>query len=387
MHRLERIVSSLTPSTGALFRKRAYGQNGVEKFLRDILALANASIGGNRYIITGMDFDSKGRKRMSSVDRKDFSGKPAYESLANDHIEPPIRIRYQPVTVEGERVGVFEIGDCQDRPYMMRIDHSETLRRGDAYVRINDSTVKMGRRQLQALFEKKFQDSVSAARIEIGFPGDIIHKDLSLPTCPLDKLPSTIASAKLQELIDAKNRVHASFVSTIVARLTHARLFGSDSPYEERSIDEIMAEMQQIKRQYCDHDEHFLFEEHAIDLQLVIFNQGDEKLHDTSLSLAMPIHEAFHVAARLPKILRDDRYIERTASEQSLYPAVSRRDDSIHVSLKLGDIGPGEPVSAFKTPIRICAGTDLEGRKVGIRYSLFAQNLRNPAKGKLRLLF
>jgi hypothetical protein len=47
------------------------------------------------------------RKRMYGVDRADFSGKPAYQSLANDHIEPPIRIRYQPVTVEGERVGVF----------------------------------------------------------------------------------------------------------------------------------------------------------------------------------------------------------------------------------------------------------------------------------------
>ena len=30
---------------------------------------------------------------------------------------------------------VCEIGDCQDRPYMMHVDHSETLRRGDAYLR------------------------------------------------------------------------------------------------------------------------------------------------------------------------------------------------------------------------------------------------------------
>jgi hypothetical protein len=387
MNRLERIVRSMTPSTGVQFRKRAYGKNGVEKYLRDILALANASVDGTRYIITGVDIDSKGRKRMSAVASKDFSGQPAYESLANEHIEPPIRIQYEPVTVEGERVGVFELGDCQDRPYMMRIDHSETLRRGDAYVRVNDSLVKMGRRQLQALFEKKFQDSVSAARIEIGFPGEIIHKDMNVATCHLDKLPSTIASAKLQELIDARNRVHASFVSTIVARLTHARLFGSDKPYEERSIEAIMEEMQQIKWQYRDHDEHFLFDEHAIDLQLVILNQGDEKIHDASLSLALPVHDAFHVAVQLPKVLRNDRYIERSPGEQSTYPGVNLRDDSIQVSVKLGDIAPGEPVPAFQTPIKLCAGTELKGRRVGIRYSLFARNLRTAAKGKLRLLF
>jgi hypothetical protein len=387
MNRLERIVRSMTPSTGTQFRKRAYGKGGVEKFLRDVLARANASVDGARYIITGVDFDSKGRKRMSPIDRKDFSGTPAYQSLANDHIEPPIRISYQAVTVEGQRVGLFEMGDCQDRPYMMRIDHSKTLRRGDAYVRVNDSAVKMGRRQLQSLFEKKFQDSVSAASIEIGFPGEIIHKDLRVATCGLDQLPSTIASAKLQELIDAKNRVHASFVSTIVARLTHARLFGSDRPYEERSIDEIMAEMQQIKQQYRDHDEHFLFEEHGIDLQFVVFNQGDEKIRDASLSLVMPVHDAFHVATKLSKLSRDDRLVERTSAEQSAYPTVSLRKKSIHVSVELDDIEPGEPAPVFSTPIRICAGTELEGRRFGIQYSLFAQNLRTAAKGKLRLLF
>jgi hypothetical protein len=261
MNRLARIARSATPSTAVHFRKRAYGRNGVEAFLRDVLAMANASVEGPRYIITGMGFDKKGRKRMYAVDSDDFSGKPAYQSLANDHIEPPIRIRYQPVTVEGERVGVFEIGDCQDRPYMMRVDHSETLRRGDAYARVNDSTIKMGRRQLQSLFEIKFRDSVSAANIEIGFPGDIIHKVQKLETFSISNLPSAVASSKLHELIEAQSRVHASTSNTAVARLTHARLFGTDSPYEDRSTEDIVAEMRQIERRYRDHDDYFLFEE------------------------------------------------------------------------------------------------------------------------------
>ena len=62
---------------------------------------------------------------------------------------------------------------------MMRIDYSEKLRRGDAYMRVNDAAIKMGRRQLSDLFERKFRDSVSAGDIEIGFPGEIIHKGSS----------------------------------------------------------------------------------------------------------------------------------------------------------------------------------------------------------------
>jgi len=387
MNRLARIVRSATPSTAVHFQKSAYGKAGVERFLRDVIALANASVEGTRYIITGAEFDKKDRKRMYGVDRSDFSGKPAYQSLANDYIEPPIRIRYQPVTIEGERVGVFEIGDCQDRPYMMRVDYSETLRRGDAYARVNNAAVKLGRRQLQSLFERKFQDSVSAANVEIGFPGDIIHKDLRIATHSFGKLPSMVASAKLHELIEAKTRVHASASNTIVARLTHARLFGTDSPYEERSTDEIVEEMQKLERRYRNQDEHFLFEENATPIQLVLLNQGDEEIHDASLSLVMPNHNAFHVATQLPRIPRDDKFIERTPAEQAGYPSVSLHDDSVHVSVKLGDIQPGEPIDVFELPMRICVGDELKGRRLGIQYSLFAQNLRTPAKGKIRLLF
>ena len=64
MDRFARIVRSATPATGVQFRKQAYGRNGIEHFLRDIVAMANASVEGTRYIITGVEFDAKGRKRM-----------------------------------------------------------------------------------------------------------------------------------------------------------------------------------------------------------------------------------------------------------------------------------------------------------------------------------
>ena len=161
--------------------------------------MANASVDGRRYIITGIEVDDKGQKNVHGVDRDDFSGNPAYQSLVTDYIEPPIRVTYQRVSFGGKHVGVYEIGNCQDRPYMMRMDQSEKLRRGDAYVRRQDTIVKMGRRQLQELFERKFHDSVSGDRIEIGFPGEIIHKEFRIPTVELAKLPSALAGAKLNQ--------------------------------------------------------------------------------------------------------------------------------------------------------------------------------------------
>ena len=387
MNSLARIVRSATPCTAVQFRKDAYGRQGVHAFLRDVMAMANAPVEGPRYIVVGVEFDSGNRKRLFDIDREDFSGKPAYQALVGDHIEPPVRIRYRPVSVEGKRIGVFEIGDCQDRPYMMRIDFSETLRRGDAYVRANEAAVKMGRRQLQALFEKKFRDSVSSANIEVGFAGEIIHKDLRLATASLDALPSLVANRKLRELIDAKAQVAASAANTMVARLTHARLFGSDSPYEDRSREDIEAEIRQTERRYRDQDGYFLYEQHRHEIQIVVYNQGEEPLLDASVSLVMPNHDELYVAERLPKRPQDDRFVDRSPGEQSEYPAVTLRDDSILVTVKLGDVEPGAPVKMFTAPLRLCAGHALAGRRIGIRYSIFAQNLRNPASGKLRLLF
>ncbi len=173
----------------------------------------------------------------------------------------------------------------------------------------------------------------------------------------------------------------------MVARLTHARLFGTDSPYEDRSTEEIMAEMRQIEQRYADHDSHFLFQERSEHLQLVIFNQGEEAIRDASITFVMPNHSAFHVAANLPKQLHNEKFVEATPAEQAGYPSVTLQDEAIKVSVKLDDVQPGEPVEIFDLPLRFCAGSELEGRRIGIQYSLQAQNLRAPAKGTLRLVF
>ena len=162
MTNVARIARAAQPCTAVQFRKSSYGHSGLRRFLRDVMAMANASVDGPRYIVIGVDIDAKGHRKIREVSRDDFNGKPSYQSIVSEHVEPPIRVKYQPVTVDGKRLGMFEIGDCQDRPYMMRIDHSETLRRGDAYVRIEKTAIKMGRRQLQAMFERRRRPCVEA---------------------------------------------------------------------------------------------------------------------------------------------------------------------------------------------------------------------------------
>ncbi len=386
MNRLAKIVRSATPSTRIQFRPNNYGKKGARDFLRDLVAIANADVDGTRYIVVGAGFDKDGQRHYTGVEREDFSGKPPYLALAREFIEPPIRLKYESIIDDDNRVGVFEIGDCQDRPYMMRKDFCETLRRGDAYQRTGDHAVKMNRRQLQLMFERKFRESVSVDRIEIGFPGEIIHKDRHIPVCDLSQLPSGVAATNIRQFMEVKRRMKAAGGNTMVARLTHARLFGTDSPYQDRSPQELAEDMHQIRRQYRDEDEHYLFENNGHSLQLVVYNQGDEPIRDTSISLVMPQHRALHVAERLPKRLDGGRFVDRMPSEQADYPSVSLSDDGVWVSATLGDIPAGEIIEVFAKPLLLCAGDELAGRRVAIQVSLFASNLRAPARSKLRLV-
>jgi len=348
--------------------------------------MANASVDGSRYIIVGVQIEDKAKRRLRSVNREEFSGVISYQSLANEFIEPPIRLTYEPITVEGERLGIFRIGDCQDKPYMMRIDHSDALRRGDAWIRTQNSAVKMGRQQLQDQFEKKFRESVSADRVEIGFPGDIIHKDLRFETSDLEQLPSAVAASKLNELMTARKSAKNKGATTLIERMMHARLFGSDEPYKGRSTVTIVDELGQLKKKHADEDRHFMFEEHARKLQLVVLNQGEEEIRSASLIMLLPNHDAVHVAEELPKVFSKGKFAKRVGFDDADYPGIAIKSDAIEVSCVLGDIPPHLPTEAFKEPIRICIETALKGQRLGIHYKLFGQNLRNPIRGKLRLL-
>ena len=373
-----RITDGCAPDSGTHFRKDPYGARGARELLRDVMALANAEVDGPRYIIVGIEVDSDGRRSFCPVNAGDFDGKPDYVSLVRDHIEPELNIRYECAYINGQRIGCFEITGCREQPYMMRIDYSETLRRGDAYIRVNNAIIKMGRQQLHCQFKAHFQNSISANSIEIGFPGEVIHKELHLNCRDLTELPSAIAAAKLEQLMQAQ--LDTKGADSLVARMLHARLYDPVQPYVSRSPEDLLLEMGQIRARYAAEDHKYLFGGNASGIQAVVYNQSDEAILDASLVMLMPKDDEFHVADRPP-------HASQRLDNDSTYPIVDVLENAIRITQRIGDIPAGEPFAIFPTPVLVCAGPGLAGRKFGIRYSLTGQNLRSPPEGKLRLFF
>ena len=387
MNHLLEIAQVATPGTGIQFRREAYGAKGIRRFLRDVLAMANGSVEGNRYIMTGIGFNSGRGKDVVGIDRSDFSGNPAYRTLVLDYIEPPISVTYHAIEIDRQQIGVYEIGDCQDRPYMMRVDYSERLRRGDAYVRVDRTALKVGRRTLLQMFARRSENAVQEDSIEIGFPGEVIQKTFTVPTVDLGRLPSLLAHGKLSELAGIRNATKNTGSTTTMARLTHMRLFGSDTPYEDRSDTGILQEIKQLDEKHETSDYKFLYEDNVHKLQLTILHQGDTPLENASLAMALPIHDALHVAGAIPTGTPQTTAIQDCQSSAGCYPVVSFNGDRVHATATIGTIPAGVPVNAFDIPLRICVGSDLAGKQMSIRYKLFASNLSESVEGKLVVVF
>jgi hypothetical protein len=120
---------------------------------------------------------------------------------------------------------------------------------------------------------------------------------------------------------------------------------------------------------------------------MVIYNQGAEIIRDASLAIVAPTDQDFFVAASLPRVPGNNKFVDRLAGEIAGYPEVTLANGATKVHANLGDVPPGEFVNIFERPLRICAGDRLQGRRFGLQYSLRAQNLRAPVTGKLRLIF
>lgn len=378
MNPLAKIALAARPGPGIRLRKRAYGRTRIAAFLRDVIGLANAPVDGPRYIVVGTG---------EAVPEADFSGTPPYAALIREFVEPILKIRYEAVPADTQRLGVFEIGACHDQPYMMRIDHSDLLRRGDAFVNVNGTPVRMGRNQLQGMFASRFSGALPETSIEVGFPDEIVRKQLNVSTIDLDSLPSAVHMHKTRQVIDAIARARGTGSTSMMARLTHARLFGSDSPYRNQSTEELMQLAERAQEIHGDADAHYLFETSACKLQLVVLNHGNDLLRGATLSLSLPHHAALFVATALPRAPRGSAFEDRSPLELEDYPPVAVSKRHVRVAVPLDDVPPGTRVSAFRAPLRINAGSELKGRRIGIHYLLSAGNLRKSVTGRLRLHF
>ncbi len=156
-------------------------------------------------------------------------------------------------------------------------------------------------------------------------------------------------------------------------------------PGYEPDIAADTAELKETKTLFADADNHYFYEEKALQLNLVVSNDGEEIVRNVSIELGFP---------RIPDFdLADHLYIspfdKRSAYEvKNLgYPEVVREKAAIKVRSSIGVIAPDSPEPAFRCALRMAVGPGMQGKKIAIHYTLRGQDEQEFGKGRLKIIF
>lgn len=180
MSELESIIKYDREGTKLDFKREQYRKEKYKDLIKDIMAMANATREGKRYIITGVKDLPSGDKEYFPIPKEDFVDQATYQQVLRENVEPSIDFSYYPVEVDGNWVGVCEIDNCNNPPYMMKKDFNG-LSKGDCFVRKGSQQEKMTRRDLDEIlaFRSKFQFN---GKIAVGFNRFLEHHLLCIFT-------------------------------------------------------------------------------------------------------------------------------------------------------------------------------------------------------------
>ncbi|MDR3667458.1 MAG: ATP-binding protein [Ignavibacteriaceae bacterium] len=148
-------------NTALDFKAIQYKKEMYESFLKDIMAMANALVDGNRYIVIGVKHLPNGDKEYKSIPSGDFVDEATYQQLIKSNIEPDIELKYEALNMEGNLLGVFTISSCENQPYMMGKKY-KSLNEGDSYIRRGSQQCRLKRSNLdKMIYERRRKESIS----------------------------------------------------------------------------------------------------------------------------------------------------------------------------------------------------------------------------------
>ena len=396
------LLRSESAHSGLMFRERAYTPEEDAELLRDLLGLANADAADPRWLIIGVGDRAGGPRSFPGVDRHtliDF--KQRVLALAARAIEPELELRITGANFDGAILAIVALTGCTERPYLVRepVGH---LMPGTGFVRRGSQASPLRRADLQAMLGlgpgSKAVDngSTSAASAEVGADTDDADEDglrvffaardepveLVLPVLPLEELPSALAARRIRALLEAKqaSRKALGRTETRLQRLMHARMYGADTPFEERSDETLSAQLANVVEDYSGADDHYRFETRAHKMQVAVKNQASSHLKEAILELEMHLIDGTGVSGNLHNP-------DGTVSSSEAYPIIVYSGHTVIIRREF-DVLPARGVlRAFPEPPRLWAREAAAGKTMTVDYRVEAPWLDEPVAGELSIRF
>lgn len=364
-----------------------FGELNRQDLVREVIGLANADVDGPRNIVFGVNPAAVDGGGIVGITESDAAELKRAHRLISRLIEPALELAFIYDRINGKLVGALEIDGCEFGPYFVGQDFSDTLCRGQCWVRqerdlraVDRAELLQGNSLVTAGNPVLLPEQVE---VSVGFNDEPDCRYLEMPV--LDTSNPPFAGEE-----DSDNKpltiagVIKDTVGTVTTQIQRLRQGGTTKTGSE--ADESMTDLSaDAGRIFADAQNHYYFEEKALKLGLSIRNSGEVTISDATLELGFPRLPDFDVADRIYASPFDKRTVSE--AERKGYPEVESRQDAIFVRSAIASLAAGSTQPALRCPLRMAVGPGMQGRKLGIRYTLRGPNGRSLSKGNLKIRF
>lgn len=356
--------------------------------MKEVIGLANARVDGPRYILFGVNPGAmEGSKLVGISEGATADLRKAHRHIS-ELIEPVVSLAFIYDRIDGKLVGALEIDDCDEGPFVVGQDYSKELSRGKAWIRegrelrevdIADLARDATPEPTEVIDESELVDPLAIPIIEVGFNEDPESKFIQLA------IPDSSDPPFAKERLDAREnrdlrqtiRDKVNTVTTRILKLARGSL-GETDP--DASTDVVKA----AQELYSDVDNHYYYEEKALQLNFVVCNKGTHNIRDIQIEFGFPKARDFDIADRIYV----NPFDKRSAAEykNAGYPNVEHREKAIFVRNAIDLLEPGSSVPALGCALRMAVGSAMQNKKLAIMYTLRRMDQRI-GQGRLKIQF
>ena len=359
-----------------------------EQLVKEVIGLANADVEGPRYILFGINPGAMDGNRVVGIKDDAMADLKKAHRLVSSLIEPIVHLAFIYDRINNKLVGALEIDGCDEGPYAVGKDSEGGLASGQCWIRNGRELREADAADLAPAVEaEESEELIEPPPMRVGF-----NDELDCDLLEMDILDSSDPpfAEELEKAGKPKNIKQAikDTVGTMTMQILNmgrGREGASGGKSGERGTGEHTNILKASESMFADAQNHYFFEEKALQMNLSVCNDGEESLKEASIELGIPKLPDFDVADRIyfsPFDKRSQHQIENLG-----YPAVKHRAGGILVRAKLGALSPGTPKHAFERPLRLAVGPAMVGKKVGIIYTIRAKNEQILAEGRMKIVF
>ncbi len=388
MKELEDIIQFENENTALDFKAIQYKKEKYIDFLKDIISMANSKIKEDKFIIIGVNHKANGERDIIGI-KDDFIDEATYQQLINENIEPEIVFKYYPFDFDSKKIGVFQILNSSNPPYMLKKDYGK-LKKGDCFIRKGSHQTRVTRNDIDYFISQKTSVGNFKGTISLSFTDS---KSKILIVKPIINLeyPSDKAAKKIKKIIKDKEEklkqtddIGLRFINPDI------RMMGGTT-YEDRSLSTLKENLESVKKTYRDDDLYYLFERKSMRINLTIINNGDEYLEDASVEILIKKNDKFLIANSVYQEPDNRSWIDKIkhmpvigpSLEEMHYPKVTETEDKYVIFENIGDVKHSIPIDIFRTPIRFVAAPNCINEKISLNIKIFGKNLPKPINKEL----